>query len=167
VLEYKYTIKGEPSLVKLTQGEFNSIRSQYLSNKIVPASASIRLGILMGKEIIGAIAFNRENYGVDGAYLLTDFSIRPTIYKRLSKLVLVMTLSKEVQEILSQTFSSRILNISTTAFTNNSVSMKYRGLYELYGRKDGFVNYVGKAGKWTMKEGLEWWKQKYGQILND
>ena len=47
----------------------------------------------------------------------------------------------------------------------NKSSIKYRSLFNLQSRKeleDGSYNltYVAQCGKWSLKEGLELWKQK-------
>jgi len=93
-------ITGPLRLVPLTQGQFNLLRSQYLSVHIAPASARIRLAVLSGDKLIGALAFDEGKYDLGEAYMMTDFSIAPTKYKRLSKLVLTAALSTEVRDIL-------------------------------------------------------------------
>lgn len=150
-------------LVPLMQGQFNTLRSQYLSVHIAPASASVRLAVLSGDKLIGAIAFDAGKYDIDEAYMMTDFAIAPTKYKRLSKLVLAAALSKEVQGLLMQSFNQHVNKIFTTAFTSNAVSMKYRGLFEVYNRKEDAVNYEADAGKWSLEEGLLWWMKKHGK----
>jgi len=50
-------IEGELALVRLTQGQMNTLRSQYLSKGIVPAAAQINLGVVVGGKLIGALAF--------------------------------------------------------------------------------------------------------------
>jgi hypothetical protein len=91
---------------------------------------------------------------------MTDFAIRPSIYPRLSKLILTCMLSHEAKALMEQAVGKRVLNVGTTAFTDNSTSMKYRGLLEVYNRKEGAVNYIGKTGRWTLAKGLEQWLKK-------
>lgn len=56
--------------------------------------------------------------------------------------------------------------------SNDVVSMKYRGLFEQYGRRvieeddNGKplkynLSYGASAGQWTLREGYEVWKQKF------
>lgn len=158
-------IKPQLTVIRISQPQMNLLRSEYLSKTIIPASASINLGVLANGKLIGAIAFNPASYSnsVGEVYLLSDFCIRPTKYKRLSKLILAATLSMEVKQILEQTFNRQVKKIYTTAFTEKAVSMKYRGLYEIENRKQGFVNYFADAGRWTLKEGLDWWMEKYAE----
>ena len=151
-------------LVPLTQGQFNTLRSQYLSVHIAPASASVRLAVTCNDKLIGACAFDPGKYGINEAYMMTDFSIAPVKYKRLSKLVLAAALSTEVREFLMERFNQKIDSIFTTAFTSNPISMKYRGLFEVYNRKEDCVNYEAKAGKWTLEEGFNWWLKKHSVL---
>ena len=44
--------------------------------------------------------------------------------------------------------------------------MKYRGLFEVYNRKEDAVNYEAKAGKWSFEEDFQWWLNKYSVIRN-
>lgn len=161
-------LNGELRIVHLTRGQLNTLRSEYLAKGILPASADSSFGILVGEELIGAVAVSRSSYsgGWCDAYMMSDFCIRPSIYKRLSKLVLVAALSTEMQEIFEQALGIEIKTVGTTAFTQKSVSMKYRGLFEVYSRKEGALNYIAQAGRWSLKEGYEWWKNKHGQTVN-
>ena len=88
-------------------------------------------------------------------------------YRRLSKLVLAAALSKEIKAYLEQVFSKRIDTITTTAFTQKAVSMKYRGLFDLYSRKEGMLNYTAEAGRWSLEEGLKWWLEKHSHKLKN
>lgn len=159
-------ISGPLSLVEISQGQMNLLRSEYLSKHIAPAAAVVRFAVLCGGELIGAVGFALSKYSNDGAYMMTDFAISPTLYKRLSKLVLAAVLSKEVQDILVQRFNTRIVKIQTTAFTKKPASMKYRGLFDVHNKKEDMINYEALAGRWSLEEGLRWWRETQSQIRN-
>jgi len=153
------------TLVKLSQPQMNLLRSEYLTKGILPSPAQVNLGVVYGDKLIGGLAFTRPIYscGWCDCYMMTDFAVSPTIYKRLAKLVLIVALSKEVQAILQQMLNNKVATIGTTAFTNKPVSMKYRGIFDLRNRKEGALNYIGQAGQWNLAEGLEIWKEKHSQ----
>ncbi|MFA5801544.1 MAG: hypothetical protein WC911_03615 [Thermoleophilia bacterium] len=156
--------EGELHIVKIETAQINWLRSQYLSNKIVPAAPNISLAVLLGDKLVGALGFSPAKYGHcsdDTAYMMADFCIAPTLHRRLSKLVLAAALSSEVRGILEENFNRRISTIFTTAFTDKPVSMKYRGLFEVANRKEGAINYEATAGRWSLEEGLDWWKLKH------
>ncbi len=157
------------SVIHITQGQMNLLRSEYLSPHIVPASAMVNMAVTVDGKVIGAIAFSDAKYVVASTdiYMMSDFAVRPTKYERLSKLVLVAALSKEVRDYLEQVFSKKIYTITTTAFTEKAVSMKYRGLFELHNRKEGMLNYMASAGRWTLREGLKWWIERHSHKLKD
>ncbi len=139
----------------------NAIRSMYLSQSIMVCDAPYNYAVLSAGKLLGCFSFSFTR-GVSGLacdfYLLSDFAIRPSPHRRLSKLILACVVSKEVQAELEQKLCSRVKIIGTTAFTNNAVSMKYRGIFKVAGRSEGKVNYLGPAGKWTLKEGVKWWQ---------
>lgn len=158
-------LTGDLALVRLTGGQLNHLRSQYLSVGITPAGAQVVLGVTVGGQLIGVLAFSTSMYSgqFSDAYMMTDLAVAPTPYKRLSKLVLAVACSTEVRDVLVQSFNTRIRVIGTTAFTKKATSMKYRGLFEQYSKKDDAINYVAHAGRWSMAEGYEWWKQRHSQ----
>jgi hypothetical protein len=163
------TLEGALKLCYLSQGQFNSLRSQYMAVKIAPADASLRFGVIVGDRIAGAFAFSFGGGSpLSGdwcdVYMLSDFAVAPTSFTRLSKLVLASALSKEVQDVLQQRTAKAVNTLGTTAFTDKPVSMKYRGLFDLYSRKPGKLNYVGKAGRWTLSEALDWWMKCHGHV---
>jgi hypothetical protein len=152
---------GQLSLVKLTGAQMNALRSQYLSPGIVPSAPDVALGVLAGGKLIGAIGLSTPKFGGADFYLLSDFPVVSNVYRRLSKLIVAVVLSREVAAVLEQAWCRRVKTMTTTAFTAHSASMKYRGLLEVSSRKEGHVNYEGAAGRWDLKGAWEWWKSKH------
>lgn len=158
-------IQGPLSIIKLTQGQMNSLRSQYLSMDIVPTGAPVNLGVVSGDKLIGCLGFAKSNFSWCDAYMLSDFAINSSRYKRLSKLILAVALSWEIKIILEQYLRTPINTIGTTAFTKKPVSMKYRGMFDLVTRKKEQLNYRALAGCWDLKEGFKWWMNKHSEVL--
>ncbi len=156
---------GVLSFCRITQAQLNELRSEYLSPSITPSGAQVSYGVKVGDGLIGALAFSRSSFYGEwcDAYMLTDPAIRPTVYKRLSKLVLAAAVSQEMKVTLEQALNMPVRTVGTTAFTERAVSMKYRGLFDLHSRKEGRLNYVARAGQWTLEEGLEWWQENHSQ----
>ncbi|GAA2351117.1 hypothetical protein SVIO_040200 [Streptomyces violaceusniger] len=110
-----------------------------------------------------------SSYTPDEAYLLSDFAVAPTDYPRLSKLIVLAATSTEAQLLCQRAFSRRIRAVSTTAFSNNPVSMKYRGLLRLTKRgpsnEEGWqyqLQYQGVMGEHSLAEALEKWAKRWG-----
>ena len=166
----------------ITLDQFNELRALYLSTAVTKVgNPSAAYGLFNQGKLFGVFAFS-NSFMLTGSeklerptiYLMTDFSVSPSQYKNLSKLVLYCVLSKEAKLFAEKIMCKRVKTITTNAFSKNPVSMKYRGLFEQYGRrelekdKDGKVlkynlSYGAVMGQWTIKEGYQLWKQKSSQ----
>ncbi len=158
-------LQGDLRVVKITQRQMNLLRSEYLSPGIVPAQSDINLAVLCGDELVGALGFRKGEFMSD-VYMMTDFAVRPTVYGRLAKLVLAAALSRETRIILEQLYNRKVKTVATTAFSDNAVSMKYRGLFDLYSRKKGKLTYVADLGRCSLKEGMQWWMKNHALLLS-
>jgi hypothetical protein len=117
-------------------------------------------GLLLNGRLAGAFAFAAPGGPLKfgDTYLMSDFAVQSSV-PRLSKLVLACILSTEVRDILEQKLAQNVRTIGTTAFTDKPVSMKYRGVFDLHSRKEGRLNYLGEAGKWSLEDALTWWQK--------
>jgi hypothetical protein len=124
------------------------------------------LMVFLDGYLFGFLLFDVIRYGMDqdkatrGVYLLSDFVITHPI-KKISKLLLLTTKTKELQQILKEKFIQSVDFILTTAFTDKPVSMKYRGVYNLIKRGEGFLQYSTECGKITTTEAVRTWIKKY------
>lgn len=166
------------SIERITQAQLNGMRSRYLDSRIPPAAASRSFAVLVGGVVIGAFALSRQDtimpigrgaIPTPAIYLLSDFPVEPTDYQRLSKLIVIAAASSETRVEAEKIANGRIRSIATTAFTDNPVSMKYRGVLKLISRKQRdedetryMLNYGAEMGQWTLQEGLVLWKSKHG-----
>ncbi|OPF70753.1 hypothetical protein VT50_0235930 [Streptomyces antioxidans] len=163
-------VVGPIKLAMLKPGQFNALRSRYLNPRIAPGAANLAVAVKDGAgRILGVFALAPSSYTPDEAYLLSDFAVAPTDYPRLSKLVVLAATSSEAQLMCQRAFSRRIRAVSTTAFSDNPVSMKYRGLLRLTKRgpsnEDGWkfqLQYQGAMGEHSLAEALEKWAKRWG-----
>lgn len=158
-------------LAPLTAGQFAALRSQYLDPKIAPAMPLFAVAVLVDGAVIGCFGYMASEWRRDQAYLLSDFAVGPTDYPRLSKLVAMAAVSSEAQLLCERALSRRIRSLSTTAFSDRPVSMKYRGVLDCTKRTetpDGEhryqLQYEGAFGRWTLAEALAEWKRKHGSV---
>jgi hypothetical protein len=149
------------TFVPIKQDQMNTLRSMYLSKSILPASADVNVAVLSSGRVIGAVGVSRSMYKVGDVYMMSDFPVLSERYKRMAKLILAVVLSKEFKTFLEGKFVRKIDTIATTAFTDNPVSMKYRGMFELASRNPGKLGYIGQMGRWTLKEGFELWLKNH------
>lgn len=163
-------VAGLLKLAPLTLGQFNALRSRYLNPRITPGRAKLAIAVKDGTgKILGVFAMDLASYAPDEAYLLSDFAVAPTDYPRLSKLIVLAATSRETQLLCQRAFSRRIRGVATTAFSDNPVSMKYRGLLRLTKRspsnEGGWafqLQYQGAMGEHTLAEALEAWAKRWG-----
>ena len=141
----------------IKQDQMNTLRSMYLSKNIIPASADVNVAVYSSGRVIGAIGISRSTFKVGDVYMMSDFPVTSERYKRLAKLILVVLLSKEFKTFIQGKMVRKIDTIATTAFTDKPVSMKYRGMLELSSRNPGKLGYIGTTGRWTLREGFDWW----------
>lgn len=178
------------TLLPLKSENFHALRSQYMNRYIKPGQETASYGVLVDNKLVGVFAFSASptlaNWDVHIAtptmYLLSDFPVTPSKYKRLAKLVLYAALSKESKLLAEKLTNHRVRSLVTTAFTKRPMSMKYRGLFDVLNKKrlpgvdegetdlskiyynDGWqLNYGAAMGQWTLQEGLQMWKQKHSQ----
>ncbi len=161
-------LTGNLKLARLTVEQMNTLRSEYMSRSIdFPAVADVVIGICDNDKLLGVLGIKKVSpyyRSLADVYMVADFCVGPSIYKRLSKLVLCVALTTDVKKILEAEFQYPVKKIFTTVFTKKAVSMKYRGLFELFNKKEkgDALNYVAETGRWTLKEAFEFWKEKYG-----
>jgi hypothetical protein len=176
-------------IAPLTQAQFQTLRSAYMNPGIKPGQPSAAYAVMVDDILIGAFALSvaPSKAAMDRhstVYLLSDFPVAPTDYPRLSKLVLYAALSREAQLLAERLARKRVRSLFTTAFSNNPVSMKYRGLFDLHNRRENpdwspdaerdpaayyrqryLINYVASVGAWTLAEGFSLWTQKHGKRM--
>ena len=163
-------LTGRLSFAKLSPGQFNALRSKYLNPKIPPGAALLPIAVLDAGNIVGVAAVNRDPYDPSGMYLLSDFAVAPTDYKNPAKLVLLAFLSAEGQRLMESSVSGRVRRVTTTAFTNNPVSMKYRNVGVLTKRSESKdpnwkyqLQYEFPVGTHTLAEAWAKWSTRWGQ----
>lgn len=157
------------ALAPLTMGQFNALRSQYLNPRIPPGSGDLACAVTADGTIVGVVCFYmRPAYDPHGIYLLSDFAVAPTSEPRLSKLVLLAATTSEARRLVQRIHSRRIGWLSTTAFSDRPVSMKYRGVLKLTSRNPSkdpafrwMLNYEGPLGERTLDEALTYWRDRW------
>jgi hypothetical protein len=161
-------IDGPLELIRLNLGQFNAARAMYMNPAIAPATPNLCLGILAQGKLIGCLGLGSHTpysppFGLPlpEVYLLSDFAVAPSSVPRLSKLVVMAAMSREVQRLAERMRSRRVRGIYTTVFTRRPVSQKYRGLMKLYTRHEDRLIYGGRLGEWTLAEALDEWKTRY------
>jgi hypothetical protein len=165
-------VQGPLRLHPLTGPQFATLRSQYMNKSIKPGSPAIAVAVSAGGALVGAFALSPNNFDPVGVYMMSDFPVSWSMYPRLSKLIVLAAMTVESQTLAQRAMPRRLINISTTAYSDNPNSAKYgRGIpgFRLQRRlepgSDGIhryqLQYGGRYGQWTLDEALEMWLDKH------
>jgi hypothetical protein len=151
---------------KTDNHHLNYYKNLFLKKGIDHSTGLSPLLVFLDGYLFGFLLFDIIRYGMDqdratrGIYMLSDFVIASPI-PRLSKLLLLATRTRELQKLLKEKFIQGVDFILTTAFTDKPVSMKYRGVYNLEKRGEGFLQYTTPAGVINTDEAVKIWLKKY------
>ena len=148
------------------------IRTMFIAKDIACGSADRSYLIMVDGKYIGLLAFQlyRKTKSAESkeAYSIADTTIPHARYAKLAKLILYISLSKEIYERLRRDTLDEYEMLFTVAYSKHPVSMKYRGVYDLHKRTkvDGKhynfeLLYKGKMAQWTVKEGLQLWLTRH------
>jgi hypothetical protein len=149
------------TLVPTSNRVVNYYRDLYLSKGVgVPADGLFPLLAAVDGKVFGFLIYSRMQGGGD-VYLLADFVVNSTRYRRLAKLLLLVTQAREVRRLLEEKFLLELPTCRTMVFTDKPVSMKYRGLYKLARRDPGKLVYETDMGILGLREVIPLWLKKY------
>ena len=167
-------------IVPVSSADIQHYKSLYLARNIDFTQAEQGFACLADGGVFGfiemsrgkgttAITFEGQRYnGAQFWYMLSDFPVEPKPHDKVSKLIVMLALTREMRRRLERTNLIRTCGVLTTARTEKPVSMKYRGPMKLLkrGEKDGekFLNYIALwpadgRGATEQEAYREWWKR--------
>jgi len=163
--DYELTDKSRLLFIRASMSEIDYLRMFYLKKDIMLGSAPFCYLWFLDEYVIGACMcdfMKTSKFGVDKIQLKSDFVI-DSPFQKLSKLLLMGTLSTEFKDELDIRFKGDVQRIGTSVFTDKPVSMKYRGVYDLDERVTGKLYYSQQAGKLDSLESIvqEFLKKNY------
>jgi hypothetical protein len=155
------TPESQLTLIPTSNRVVNYYRDVYLSKGVgIPADGEVPLVAAVDGKVFGFLIYSRMQGGGD-VYLLADFVVNSGRYRRLAKLLVLVTQTREVRKLLEEKFLLEISKCRTMVFTDKPVSMKYRGLYKLARRDPGKLVYETGMGILDLKEVIPLWLKKY------
>lgn len=154
----------EIKIAVLQKEQLAYLQARFLAKRIIPSnSADLAVGFTIRDMVFGVATVRQDENDRNKVFILCDFVVDSVVYERLAKLVLTQILSKEFETVVRNKLLTGAKYLYTKVFTKNPISMKYRCLFDLIGRRENGLSYGADMGKWTSKEGLEWWKQKHSK----
>ena len=155
------TPESKLTLTPTSNRVVNYYRDVYLSKGVgIPADGEVPLVAAVDGRVFGFLIYSRMQGGGD-VYLLADFVVNSSRYRRLAKLLLLVTQTQEVRRLLEEKFLLESPACRTMVFTDKPVSMKCRGLYQLARRDPGKLVCETDMGILNLSEVIALWLKKY------
>ena len=139
----------------------NYYRDVYLSKGVgIPADGEAPFAVAMDGKVFGFLIFARMQ-GRGDVYLLADLVVNYTRYRRLAKLLLLVIQTREIRRMMEEKLLAELPTCTTLVFTDEPVSMKYRGLFKQVRRDPGKLVYQTYMGIRRLEEVIPLWLKKY------
>jgi hypothetical protein len=154
------TAKTEVLLVPVGAAEMNFLKEQYLARNIVHTAGHLNFLVYLGGKLAGGFIYTRSQHDpTKTIYLLSDFSIVRD--RKISKLIAMLAASRDPVAVAERKMLIRPSSVFTTAFTKKPMSMKYRGIFELASRGEGFLNYASPVRQQSAADVYRDWLKRF------
>lgn len=155
------TADSQVEIKQLNAQQLNFLKNIYLAKGINHKAGMMNFAVFVDGMLVGAFIFSMAQYGdkIHNIYMLSDFST--SRHRKLSKLVPMLATSRSIIDHINRQYVIDIQSVYTTAFTTKPVSMKYRGIYQLAKRGEGFLNYSSAVREQSPQEIFQEWYRKY------
>jgi hypothetical protein len=169
--DHEITENSEIDIVQVKSTVGNHYRMLWVK-KAQMTDAGTAFLCFIDKKLIGMFQLDSSlKFGSDWALINSDPGAPTSSYKKLSKLILYLICTEENLRRFNEMSVWEHKGFTTKVFTNNPVSMKYRGeLFKLASREeddDGQYRYnlIYRSKKLypTYREALKRWLKKHGQ----
>lgn len=141
-----------------TSKQMRFLKDVYLAKSIVPVDGDDNFLVFIDGALAGGMIYKSKPLlrKVGEWFVLLDFST--TRARKVSKLIAMIAANRCVVHRVEVRHVWRIDAVLTAVFTDKPISMKYRGIYDLVHRDDGFLTYASKVREQTIAETYrEWW----------
>jgi hypothetical protein len=165
--DFEVADQSEIWLTQIKTSDLARFKDAFLSKNIKFGAGMWAFAVIVDGYTVGFLEFSNANYDHRYVYMMSDFAVPGTRYKRLSKLVVMLAIAAETKRLIERLRVKRTRALATTAFTPRPVSMKYRGVLDLAKRgetADGqkFLNYQGEFNDLSWQDTLKLWQKKHG-----
>lgn len=168
------TENSKVEIIKVSTLVTNHYRMMWVK-KALMLDSGFGFVILVDNKLVGVLQLaDGLKFGSDFILINSDPACPYSKYKRLSKLILHLCCTETLLQEFNNISSWEHCGFTTRVFTNEPVSMKYRGLFELAERTElvgeNFKNKLIYQNKNKLapdyKTALRNWLKKDGKILN-
>lgn len=171
--EDEITAKSKISVIQIKDAESAHYRLMWVKNAWMK-SAGVPFAVMVDGKLIGVISLRSGMaFSLDFTTIISDPAAPTSRYSRLGKLVLLITCTQEMLDMLNDITMWEHKSFTTVVTSNHPVSMKYRGLFNLAERrpsknpsfKNELIYRMQEPRHKTFKAGLREWVDKHGKEL--
>lgn len=157
--DFQFTERSKIEIAKVTSDLIFHYKHIFMSSKVnYSDKEDFGIAFLVDGKVFGFAGFKKFMSNMDSMFVSSDFVIKSG-EKRLSKLLIMLLLSKEVKKLLRGHYLHAYRGVKTSVYTEHPVSMKYRGVYELTERKKGKLVYSQEFSNAPIEEIFKTWFQ--------
>lgn len=147
-------------VARMDAAQMNFLKNVYLAKRINHVARMFNYCVFVDGKLAGGIIMALSKYGdIESLYVLSDFSVSRS--NKLSKLIAMIATSRDIVAEIERKTLLKFKSVFTTVFTDKPVSMKCRGIWDLYARKEGFLNYQSKIRQQSPQQIYNEWFIKY------
>lgn len=167
--DLELTLDAQVRLCPIKTSDLARYKDAFLAKNIDHGQGMWAFSVQVDEKVIGFLEFKSSDFARDQVYMMADFAVPGTRYKRISKLILQLSVAEETKRLLERVSVVKKRGISTTAFTDRSVSMKYRGVFDLDKRGETasgqkFLNYSAQFNHLSWQETYRQWLTRHGSV---
>lgn len=161
----KLTDKTECRIVPATGFQLNFLRLAYLKKSIMFSQGDAHLLVYLDDKLAGGIVYRLGRHAFAPLEVLSDFTT--TREGRIAKLVARLATTRAAVSVMEKRMIERFNVVTTQAFSDHPVAMKYRGSWELKKRVEDdrqgakfVLTYESEVRDESPQESYaHWWKR--------
>ncbi|WP_004472151.1 hypothetical protein [Leptospira santarosai] len=157
--DFQFSEKSKIEFAKVTSDLIFHYKHIFMSSRVnYSDKEDFGIAFLADGHVFGFAGFKKFMSSMDNVFVSSDFVVKSG-EKRISKLLIMLLLSKEVKKFLTNQYIHAYRGVKTSVYTPHPVSMKYRGVYELAEHKKGKLVYQQDFKNATLSENFKEWFQ--------
>lgn len=160
-IDYEFTEDSTVSVSLCQVSDVNYYKAFYMANKVnYTTGGDLGLAFMIDGMAFGFASFSKQLSTLEQIFMQSDF-VANSNTQRLSKLLIMLVKSHDVQRLISRKMGNYYEGVKTTVYTQSPVSMKYRGVFDLQRRDTDRLIYVANFSNNSLKDSYRIWLSKY------
>lgn len=159
-IDYEFTDKTEITATICPVNDINYFKGFYMANKVnYTTGGDLGIAFMADGMAFGFTSFSKMLSTLEQIFMQSDFVVNSNT-KRLSKLLIMLVKSKEIRKLIARKMGNYYEGVKTTVYSENPVSMKYRGVFSLDRRDVGKLMYSADFSDESLNEIYKLWLKR-------